>query len=261
MGSRRRIACCVWLLAACACNTDLPSASTSEDAAPHDSDAGADPLADGGSAPADAAPDSFAPDSGNDAPSGGEPTTFISKRGALLFADDFSTGSLAPSWSVIGGTWDVVNGKLVGSSAPTERDPNVGHMVATDRAIVQFTFSFTGSGQPGTRLNHKEVADPQHLLAVRIAPPKVTLTELSGWSTTTMATPLDNATAPLASGTVYTGVLEVLDRKVAFSIDGTLVVSGSTVDQSATPKNHLILAAYGATVSYDDVKVWAATPP
>ncbi len=186
-----------------------------------------------------------------------------SKRGTLLFADDFTSGNLAPKWSVIGGTWTEAGGKLVGSSPATERDPNVGHVMPVERVVIQFVFSFTGTGEPGIRLNHKEVANPQHLLGVRInvgAPGTVALNEMSGWSTTTMSAPLDTSPLTLVAGTTYTGVLEVLDRKVAFSVNGKLV-SGMTVDQSATPKNHIVLAAYGSSVTYYDVKVWQAVPP
>ena len=79
-------------------------------------------------------------------PGSADPATFITKRGALLFSDDFSSGKLAPNWDVIGGAWTVTDGKLVGSSPADERDPNVGHMVAGDRTVVQFSFSFTGTG-------------------------------------------------------------------------------------------------------------------
>jgi hypothetical protein len=68
-------------------------------------------------------------------------------------------------------------------------------------------------------------------------------------------------TVSLSPGTFYTGVLEIYDRNVCFSIDGKEVVNAMTADQSATPKNHFVLAAYGSSVSYDDVGVWSATAP
>jgi len=208
-------------------------------------------------------PDGGAASPDDAAATSSDPKTFITARDALLFADDFSSGSYTPNWDLIGGTWSVVNGQLVGSSMATEHDPNVGHMVAADRAVVQFRFSFTGTGEPGMRLNHKEatLANDQHRIALRITGTSVQLNEMSGWGSTSTSKPLATGTVHLAPNTAYVGVFEVYDRKVAFGIDGHLVVSATTSDQSATPKNHLVLAAYGASVSYDDVKVWAAVPP
>lgn len=212
----------------------------------------------------DAAPPTSTNDGGGDAAAAGGPKTFISKRGSLIFSDDFSSGSLAPNWSVIGGTWAEANGLLTGSAPPGEPDPNVGHMSSVDRAVIQFTFRYAGTGQPGIRLNHKETdpANNAHRLAVRISPAtgKVTLTELSGWGPTSKSTVVDTGTVTLKANTSYTGVLEVFDRNVAFGIDGTKIVSAMIGDQSATPRNHFVLAAYGDSVSYDDVHVWTALP-
>jgi len=213
---------------------------------------------------ADAAPPPDTTDAGADAPASAGPKTFISKRGSLIFSDDFSGGSLAPNWDVIGGTWAEANGFLNGSSPSGEPDPNVGHMSPVDRAVIQFTFRYTGTGQPGVRLNHKETdpANNAHRLAVRITPDtgKVTLTELSGWGPTSKSTVVDTGDVTLKPNTLYTGVLEVLDRNVAFGIDGKKIVSAMIGDQSATPRNHFVLAAYGNSVSYDDVSVWTALP-
>ena len=69
------------------------------------------------------------------------------------------------------------------------------------------------------------------------------------------------ANTSFVAGATYVGVLEVFDQNVSFSVDGRPVVGGMTVDQSAFPKNHLVLAAYGASVTYDDVKIWEALAP
>ena len=64
--------------------------------------------------------------------------------------------------------------------------------------------------------------------------------------------------ANIEAGTTYTGVLEIFDQDVSFSIDGEQIVSGTTKDQSATPKDHFVLSAFGSSVSYDNVIVWEA---
>lgn len=264
---KRFVLACLAIAAFVACDGESTSSIGGADKPPP-SDAASPPAATADpSAPGDAggatgsSDDAGAP--GGDAGAGVEPKTFISKRGMLLFSDDFSSGALAPNWDVIGGTWNEANGELVGSSAAGERDPNVGHMSPVDRAVIQFSFSFDGTGQPGLRLNHKDADKTldQHRVGLRFMLPTIELLELSGWGATSKSQVIATGTAKLDPKTTYDAVFEVLDRKVAFSIDGKMVVSGTTSDQSATPRNHFVLAAYGASVTYDDVKVWAALAP
>ncbi len=241
-------------------------------------DAGTEPPLEDGGLPADGGTEKdggLPSDAGNEPPledggslfdAGTEPPlegkTFMTKRGALLFADDFSSGKIAPNWDLIGkGTWMVSNGKLVGFSPPGTTDPNVGHSVPSSRVILQFSFKFTGTGIPGVRFNHQDATNPQHLLAVRFVAPKITINEMSDWATSTKSKVIASANETLLPDQTYTGVIEIYDRDVAFSIDGKLIVQAMTVDQSATPKNHFVLSAYGTNVTYDDVKIWAALLP
>lgn len=238
-----------------------PPITLHEDAAPadrQDADSVDPPPEADASTPSDAGArlDSGASDAGPT-----NPPTFISKRGALLFSDDFSDATLAPTWAKIGGTWNVVNGELVGSSPAGELDPNIGRTVDTDRAVIQFRFKLMGAGEAQVRLNHKEDVAPQHLLQARIPGPGIDLFEMSGWATETTKKLVNNADAGILSGRYYTAVLEVFDRRVSLSIDGVQRVSAMIADQSATPKNHLVFSAFGSSVAYDDIKVWNATAP
>jgi hypothetical protein len=200
-------------------------------------------------------------DAGARGDGGPDPATFTVRRGRLLFSDDFSSGSFRPAWQVVGGTWSVVDQRLAGSQPAGEADPNIGRAMAVDRVVIQFAFALRGTGRAGVRLNHRDPANPQHLVNVVAAPASVTLSEMSGWGGTTRSRRLAGAPVKLELGRWYTGVLEVYDSAVAFGIDGTMLVSGMTVDQSATPRNHFVLQALGDGVLYDDVRVWEALKP
>lgn len=222
---------------------------------------GASPPGQDGGAVLDAASDA-----GSDAglPNVPLPKTFVSKRGKVIFFDDFNSGVLDPSWTVVKGTWKVENQKLVGSSPVGTFDPNIGQMMPLDNAIVQFSFSFTGTGAPGATVNHRGAspAEHQHLLRYRIDPTKtptaIRLIEMSGWSNTTTFKTLQTGMMQLQPKSTYVGVLEIFGQSVSFSIDGVQIASGTTIDQSATPKNHVVLSAFGESVTYDDVVVWEA---
>ena len=192
-----------------------------------------------------------------DAPGGALPT-FITKRSALVFSDNFSSGSFKPDWQVVGGIWSVVDQHLVGSQPTGENDPNIGRSMPVDRVVIQFAFRLGAAGRAGIRLNAKS-ADPQHLVNVSVAETAVTLSEMSGWASSTKSNKLQTTPVKLTVGKWYTGVFEIFGNDVAFGIDGKLVVSGTTVDQSATPRNHFVLQAYGDEISYDDVSAWQAT--
>src|SRR5262249_20117825 len=129
-----------------------------------------------------------------------------------------------------------------------------------DHVVLQFDFMMTGTGHAGLRLNRREPVAPQHLVTLVIETDQVSLRQAAGWSTSTRITPLDNATVHLARGRWYTGVLEVDGNEVTFGIDGRRLVRGTTVDQSATPRNHFVLQAFDASVAYDNVKVWEGVP-
>ncbi len=195
---------------------------------------------------------------------GPEPPTFSVRRGNLLFSDDFNDGNYRPQWQLIGGDWNVVDGRAVGSQPAGDPDPTLGHMMPVERVVLQFSFMYTGTGRPGTRFNHRNPnpANNHHLVNVDISPTMVIVREQMGWSTTTRTVKtVGMARVTLDPGKWYTAVLEAYDTGLTFSIDGQMLVSGTTGDQSATPRNHFVLEAYGNAVSYDDVKVWEAIKP
>lgn len=223
---------------------------------PQDSDAGAD-----AAPPFDAGP--FPPE-GYLAP------TRISQRGKILFQDDFEGGALKSAWTIESGTWITARAegsqdrRLTGHADNASDPARIRVMVPLDRSIVQFTFVTKKTGGFGLTLNARILGPPgdQHLLAVRelhtIEPRQVHLHELSGWGPATEKKLLRVAAVTLPENTAHVGLLEVVGPDIFFTIDGQKIVSGTTTDQSATPKNELVLQAFGTDVTFDDITIWEA---
>ncbi|GAC1351072.1 MAG: hypothetical protein NVSMB1_00610 [Polyangiales bacterium] len=244
-------------------SVDAVSTESAPNADGGDKSDGMPPAEDGVSAetsapPSDAPTADAAPTTDGSTASGTDASTFLVKRGALTFSDDFSTGSLAPNWLPVMGVWSEAGGHLLGSQGTAKVDYFVGHMMAGDRVVVQFDFSYTGTGIPGLRFNHKETANFQHLIHLQIDPKLVTLSQMSGVGSTTTSKPIGTGAVSLLPNQWYTAVFEIYDTNIVFSIDGKKVVAAATIDQSAFPKNQFLFQAGGASVMYRSFRVWDA---
>jgi hypothetical protein len=265
-------------LLACA-ETTVPVDDTTRAEGKSDSDRPSQEVVDGHSPPDDpsssptntATPPTTAapgPAPAADAPPANAPKTFITKVGSQIFGDDFSSASFNPNWTVMSGYWAQTNGKLNGTgSTDAYATPAVRHAgVSADRAIIAFKFSVHPYSVPHILVDYSanDVTKNQHLIGVSFDNSSVRLYQMKGWGngpgSTTSSTLINKHAFTLSPDKDHVGVLEIFDRQVSFSMDGVQLVSGMTVDQSATPKNQLELGCGSCTVVYDEVTVFKALP-
>jgi hypothetical protein len=80
----------------------------------------------------------------------------MSKRGSLLFSDDFSSGPVSKNWRVIHGQWDIVDGMLKGVENKAENHYGaVRHTMNFHDAVFQFSFKLDGAKSVASMLNRE----------------------------------------------------------------------------------------------------------
>jgi hypothetical protein len=199
-----------------------------------------------------------------------------SRKGSLLWEDNFDSGYAKPEWSPLHGTrWSVTNGVFLGISSTAEfqasRDNHTGATpsmkldVPARDCILQMSFKISG-GLNAAHIgfnNSTTVEGTGHI--ARLIPSTNTGTILQKDKHSQIDgdqdLPLQTSDWELEKDKWYTVLIEAIGDRITAQIEGgpTLEARHWRFDVLKTSVN---LKARGkdGTISYDDVKIWEALP-
>ncbi len=200
----------------------------------------------------------------------------LARKGSLLFADDFSSGSAKPEWAALHGTqWEVEDGYYKGMSSTPEFQASREHHKGTTPSmrlnvpardcILQIDFKITG-GLTAAHIgfNNSTTAEGTgHIVRLIPSTNKGTLlqkdrhSQIEGDKDET----LDHSEWEIEKDQWYTVLIEAIGDRVVARMDGLppLVAKHWRFDVTKTSVN---LKARGQTgaIYYDNVKLWEAIP-
>ncbi len=185
-----------------------------------------------------------------------EPKTFMTQRGKLLFADDFSK-PLTKEWRVGKGNWSTVEGALRGAELPADT-----HAAVVRRgqdfhdSVLQVDFKLDGAKQTTLSFN----AAKGHVCRVLIHSGGFAVKkDSSDHNKTNKGQELDRVITAIKPGIWHTLLVEIHGKEMLACLDGKDIAYGSH------PGIDIPLANVGLTVAKEAVafrnfRLWEASP-
>jgi hypothetical protein len=185
-----------------------------------------------------------------------EGKTLMTKRGALVFADNLSQ-SPVPPWRVAKGEWKAVDGALQVRELKEDMHGAVARRpVPHANFIVQYSFKLDGTKRTTLSINDAK----GHCCRVLIDPAGLAVQKDShDRNKSDKATVLERQPSPIAAGKWHTIVVEVLGPEIVASVDGRIVAFGEHPSIDVLKKD-IGLTIAGESASFKDLKVWEARP-
>jgi hypothetical protein len=176
----------------------------------------------------------------------------FSKRGKLLFSDDFSGAVPATAWVGKVGTWEVVDGVAKMSERAEDKHGAVRrHPGKYRNATIEFKFRFDGASQIVLMVNEPGA----HVGLVYITPTQTYLQTGKRAGNVGEAVKLASTDQTVAPGKWHRAVVEFRGRVVTAQIDGQQTIQGEN-ERLDVDKNDLAFMVVGVSGLLDDVKVF-----
>ncbi len=177
----------------------------------------------------------------------------LSTPGAIVFQDDFSSGSLSKSWSIAKGDWQVNGGMVVGKEKAEDHHNAVLSLNRPNRnSVIQVSFKLDGASFFHLSYN-KEKA---HLFRVMVLP-----TGISIMKDPVLVEPkqpsvvLAKSDTKFESGKWYTMLVEVQGSNVMVQTDNGVKLSGSNPALDTDKVNYRFVTK-GASLDLAAIKIW-----
>ena len=179
------------------------------------------------------------------------PEAVFSKRGKLLFSDDFSTVAPAPGWAGKVGNWEVANGTAKVSERPEDKHGAV-RRYALDHhdAISEFSFRFDGASRIALVLDEKGA----HVAILFITPKGMTLQTGKLANTNDKSQELASLEVPIEGGKWHKAKLEVRGKRLTAQIDGNPPITGES-ERVDVDKKFVVFLVEGVSAELDNVQV------
>jgi len=183
--------------------------------------------------------------------------TFMCKRGRLLFADDFSNGTLSDEWKILKGKWDIVGGALRGVElAEDDHAAVLKHDMTFRNLIVQFSFRFDGGKAMSFAFNNQN----GHVCRLSITPNGFTVRkDKPRRESTEEGKNLDTCSVELEQGRWYTILLEMYEGQMLAYLNERYFALGEH-EAIDVEKANFTLTVSGEGILFDDIRVWEALP-
>lgn len=188
---------------------------------------------------------------------GTELKPILAKPGSILAEEAFTGSSLAKTWNVAKGDWQVHDGALVGKEKTEDKHAAVCALAVPNHdSIIRFSFKLDGAKGLSLSYNHAK----GHLFRVSVSPTVVTVaTDKDKNDANSKSEPIGKAETKFEPGQWYTMQVEVKGQKVAIQIDNGVKIEGSNAALDVDKTGYRFVTT-GESLALADVKAWAAAP-
>jgi hypothetical protein len=181
----------------------------------------------------------------------------MTRKGKLIFSDDFAGPDIDGKWARPKGNWSIADGALKGGERKEDRYS--GSSKASfdfNDAVLQFDLKFDGAGKCGFAIDSAK----GHVGRLTIAPNGFTIQK--DGSTSDPADPrrvLDTAAFEFEPGKWYTIMVEVSGDEILARVDDRHCVLGAD-PKFDRHKTRIAFGVHGESIHVDNVRAFAATP-
>lgn len=181
----------------------------------------------------------------------------LATPGKVSAEDSFTSPTLAKTWTVAKGDWQVNGGTLVGKEVAEDKHAAVCALnVPNHDSIIRLSFKLDGSKTLSVSYNHAK----GHLFRVNITPAGLIVqTDKDKKDETSKSEQLGKAEAKFEPGQWYTLQIEVKGQKVAVQTDNGVNLEGSHASLDVDKTGYRFVTS-GASVALADVKAWEVAP-
>jgi hypothetical protein len=171
--------------------------------------------------------------------------------------ESFAGTTLAKTWNVAKGDWQVSNGTLVGKEKKEDNHAAVLALgVPNHDSIIRFSFKLDGASALSLSYNHAK----GHLFRINVSPTGVAVaTDKDKKDEASKAVPIGKADAKFEPGQWYTMQVEVKGQKVAVQTDNGVKIEGSNPALDVDKTGYRFVTR-GESLVLADVKAWEVAP-
>ena len=183
-----------------------------------------------------------------------EPKTWMCKKGALLWQENFEGTDFSTDWHKGLGEWAVEGGQLRGADQPADmHHAYCQRGVAEPNVIIQFSFKLEGAQWLGAFFDGKE-----HVAALAISADAVRLRRMSGIGPTSKSNDVDTTRVKLDDRKWHTVVWEFQGDEMVATVDDTHLAIAKAEGLSMERLHLELNTAGGKSAFFKEVKVWKA---
>lgn len=177
----------------------------------------------------------------------------LSKRGELLFSDDFNGSALAAGWGGKPGNWEIANGAAKASERPEDKHAAVRrHPLTYHDAIFEFAFRLDGARMLALSLNNKD----GHVCRLILGPKGMVLQTDKPKATSDLKPErLAALDTPIEAGKWHTAVVEVHGKRMTAQLDGKQTITGESA-RVDVDKTDFGFPVGGVSASLDYVRIY-----
>jgi hypothetical protein len=181
----------------------------------------------------------------------------LATPGKVSAEDSFTSTTLAKTWAVSKGDWQVNGGALVGKELAEDKHPAVCALnVPNHNSIIRLSFKLDGSKTLAVSYNYAK----GHLFRVTITPTGLIVqTDKDKKDPNSKSEQLGKAEAKFEPGQWYTLQIELNGPKVAVQTDNGVKIEGSHASLDVDKTGYRFVTS-GASVALADIKAWELAP-